>query len=614
MRVSSLTTRFVLTLLLSTAVPFLWFAFFARDGLRERQERFVDAFLVTAAQRAETRLENRLEQFYGECSLFRSTAERALRREISMSEFRDEIEFAPGFHEDYQLVVLANADGDVIATVSSLAQDGPTASAQDALRPKSVRSADWFRAIFDATGGPVTGQVWLDRHLSPFLHRDVEKESHDPADFSYGLAFPVSGESVVSGVMLALKSWVQVQNEIDATADALREQFGSGSAWLSDADGVILAHDERAQYGAVTTLGANLETGDSEVSSVERHGGGWRSGVARIADVAMPIAWRCGVAASEDDLFADSRRFGDSLLLITAVVSVILVGWALVASRTILRPVRRLVTATERIAAGDLTHRVPERGNHELADLGRSFNEMAAEVAASRDRLRDAERQAAWAEMARQVAHEIKNPLTPMRMSAQLLLRANREKDARLPELVERLARTVQEQTDALARIASDFRQFAGEPERKLERLDVGDLLRDVERDFAATIESGVNLTFVDGADGARIEVDRQEMRRVLMNLVQNALEAAGATGSVEVTAGVEQDRVVLRVVDDGPGIGDPEVRERLFEPYFTTRSAGTGLGLAICRRVVDAHNGSVELTDSSPGHTEFSVFLPKLA
>ncbi|MCA8943633.1 MAG: sensor histidine kinase [Planctomycetes bacterium] len=611
MRISSLTTRFVLTLLLSTAVPFLWFAFFTGDALRERQERFVDAILVTMAERAESRLVNLLEKVYGECSLFRSEAERALRREVSLSEFRDAVEFSPAFHEEYQLVVLADAEGNVLSTISSLAQDRLSAAAREALRAKSVRTQPWFRELIDPSGAALKGQIWLDRHLSPFLHRDVEKLSRDPADFSYGLAFPVAGDGVVSGVMLALKSWVRVQNEIDATAESLRARFGSATAWVSTGDGRVIAHSERERYGDSTELGAGLAVGDSNVGTFEHADEKWRAGIARITAVADPIAWRCGVAADEADLFADSRRFADSLLWITVVVSAILVVWGLVASRAILRPVHRLVTATERIAAGDFAHRVPERGRHELADLGRSFNEMAAEVAASRERLRDAERQAAWAEMARQVAHEIKNPLTPMRMSAQLLLRANRENDPRLPELVERLGRTVQEQTDALARIASDFRQFAGSPEREHERVPMRELFADVERDFAATIESGVHLTFDDRTGDAEVDVDRQEMRRVFLNIVQNALEAAGATGSVRVEASIEQDRAVVRVIDDGPGITDPEVRERLFEPYFTTRSAGTGLGLAICRRVVEAHDGIVELSDSTPGHTVFSVFLP---
>ena len=169
----------------------------------------------------------------------------------------------------------------------------------------------------------------------------------------------------------------------------------------------------------------------------------------------------------------------------------------------------------------------------------------------------------------------------------------------------------MQDQTDALARIASDFRQFAGEPARDPVEVPVAQLLADVEADFAATIESGVDLQFEHEAGDVRVVVDRQEIRRVFLNLVQNALEAAGVEGRVVVRSQTVGERCEFRVRDTGPGIGDPEVRARLFEPYFTTRSSGTGLGLAICRRIVESHGGSIDLAGSDPGGTEIRFWLP---
>ena len=554
------------------------------------------------------------EQFQGECSLFRSLAERTLGGEMKIYEFQDDVEFSVKFHEEYHLVLLADEEGDVQTLVDSLDQDGPTAATRRARWPKNVRDHEWFEQLVDPEGSPAKGEVWFDRHLSPFMHRDTEKVSRDPADYSYGLAFPVPGEGRIVGAVLALKRWTGIQAELDARREDLVGEFPTARAFLFDADGSVLAHSDRTEYGSRYVAADELgEAPDVVVIEYERDGDTWHAGLELVPKVAGTHDWRCGIAAIDADLFRQSRDFAGVLLIVTLVVAGILVGWALFASRAILRPVRRLVLATERIAAGDFEARVPAQGRHELADLGRAFNEMAGEVARSRDRLRDAERQAAWAEMARQVAHEIKNPLTPMRMSAQLLLRANREKSERLPELVDRLARTVYEQTDALARIASDFRQFAGEVDREIVVTKVEDVLHDVELDFAATIESGVALRFEHGAGDARVEVDRQEIRQVFRNLVQNALEAAGADGEVVVSASSAGGRVRFSVSDTGPGIGDPAVRERLFEPYFTTRSSGTGLGLAICRRIVDAHGGTIELAGSEPGKTEFRFWLPSL-
>jgi signal transduction histidine kinase len=213
--------------------------------------------------------------------------------------------------------------------------------------------------------------------------------------------------------------------------------------------------------------------------------------------------------------------------------------------------------------------------------------------------------------MARQVAHEIKNPLTPMRLSAQLLQRARRDGDPRWPELADRLARTVQAQTDALAAIAAEFRQFAGPKTSRRERVAIGPLLEEVTgllRDAAAEQGIAVELRGADDGETA-VDGDPQELRRVFLNLIQNGLEARGTR--VRVDAHAEAGHVEVAVTDDGAGVPE-EARARLFEPYFTSKSSGTGLGLAICKRIVEAHGGSIALHGSRPGETTFAVRLPR--
>jgi signal transduction histidine kinase len=220
----------------------------------------------------------------------------------------------------------------------------------------------------------------------------------------------------------------------------------------------------------------------------------------------------------------------------------------------------------------------------------------------------------AWQDVARKLAHEIKNPLTPMRMSAQLMLRAHRDGDTRWIELAERLAKNVLEQTDALDRIASDFRQFAGSPARTVVELDADEMLRGIEELVASMSEaSQIDIDFAPGAPGTRVLVDVQEIRRVFLNLIHNAIQACGADGRIQVSSQVADRRVEIRVEDNGAGVPE-DARAHLFEPYFTTKTSGTGLGLAICRKIVEAHDGEIKLESSVPRRTVFLLSLPARA
>jgi len=236
---------------------------------------------------------------------------------------------------------------------------------------------------------------------------------------------------------------------------------------------------------------------------------------------------------------------------------------------------------------------------------------MAHELAVGRDRLAHAERDQAWAEMARQVAHEVKNPLQPMRMTAQLLQRARGENDPRADQVAERLARTVLEQTEALDRIASDFRSFAGIAAAQKSVVVVDDWLAELREQTARLFaDKPLTLTFAAGAADASISIDQKSMARVFVNLVQNAIEAAHGPVAVALSSRRDADRIVVAIVDDGPGVPD-DVRDKLFDPYFTTKTSGTGLGLAICRRLVEAHGGAIRLDSTRAGETRFAIELP---
>jgi nitrogen fixation/metabolism regulation signal transduction histidine kinase len=305
-----------------------------------------------------------------------------------------------------------------------------------------------------------------------------------------------------------------------------------------------------------------------------------------------------GVGVDNDDITAtiDELRtllFGASL----CVLVVVIVGTVLIARHTT-RPILALEEHTRRIAAGDLSAQIVVKSKDELGELARAFNTMTHELSESRAKLVKAEKDAAWREMARQVAHEIKNPLTPISLSAALLKRAKDQKSPEYEAIFERTIDLIQRQVEHMRLIAADFSAFAGARKAKPEVVDVCALVDEVltlNAAWAAELSVTVART---GASGS-VFVDRGELRRVLINLVSNALEAMPDGGTLNVAISRRDDpaapQIVIEVRDSGVGLSD-DVRRRLFEPYFTTRTHGTGLGLAIAARLVDEMNGHIEL------------------
>ncbi len=617
MRINSLTTRFLLAILLFTTVPFLAFGWYVGDSMREDLEKPVaDVYLPQWAEDAALKVTARLDYAQRAGWQMTKNAEAVLHKIIPARVFEQIVYTNLGKNPEFDLVLLANSEGKVRAVIPSDNMDQGQVNELRALKPESVANTDWFQAV-----SGLRDPFWVNRHLSPYLHRDTRQRLMDPTQYHLGLALPVQMDDGSYGALYLLIKWTQVQEVLDDTESFLRQtaDLPSAEVFVCDADGVILAHTDRKRYGRL------LEPDDLRETVLERSRGGVGftpapDETARHAGFSeLPeFGWRIGLHASTEELFRRSRKFFRDLLLVIGLIAVVLVAWALWASRAILRPVRRLSDATRKVAQGDLSVRVDPRGSSELSALSRDFNTMAGDLADSREKLRDAERQAAWAEMARQVAHEIKNPLTPMRMGAQLLLKAKREDDPRWESLSDRLARTVVEQTDALDRIASDFRQFAGPPARELVVVKADEFLSGVEELVSGMVEaSGMTIEFQPGAVGVAVRIDRQEMRRVFLNLVHNAIHACGGEGRVRVTSeaasGADGIELCFRVADDGPGIPE-EVQGRLFEPYFTTKTSGTGLGLAICRRILAAHQGSITLESSAPGQTVFRIVLPVVA
>ncbi len=296
--------------------------------------------------------------------------------------------------------------------------------------------------------------------------------------------------------------------------------------------------------------------------------------------------------------------------------------WGSVLSRRITRPILALSRAAEEVGQGRLETRSEVTSHDEVGTLVRVFNQMTVEIAESRDRLRRAERIAAWQEIARRVAHEIKNPLFPIQMSMETLRKSHKKKHPKFDEIVEESTRAVLEEVQSLNRIVTEFSDFARLPRPKIEPVSVRALLGHVHELYANrgqdAQEGAPSVTFdakkCEDLGLPPLSVDRGQISRALINLIKNALEALdGPEGSVALDARPRVrgavEGVELVVSDNGPGISE-EIQEQLFTPYFTTKSEGTGLGLAIVERIVTEHQGVISL-DSGPAGTTFVLWLP---
>jgi two-component system nitrogen regulation sensor histidine kinase NtrY len=222
-----------------------------------------------------------------------------------------------------------------------------------------------------------------------------------------------------------------------------------------------------------------------------------------------------------------------------------------------------------------------------------------------------AQRVAAWREVARRLAHEIKNPLTPIQLCAERVRRHFAGAPAESKALVEECTATIVGEVESLKNLVDEFSQFARMPAPRVERIDVAALVDDVLGLYRG-IFTAVEVRRRVDPDLPPLMADREQLRRVLINLIDNAVEAMDRRGIIDVEALHDPAARVTRLVvaDDGPGI-PPEERDKLFLPYYSTKQRGSGVGLAIVRRIVAEHGGHIDVTDNTPRGTRFTIELP---
>ncbi len=293
-------------------------------------------------------------------------------------------------------------------------------------------------------------------------------------------------------------------------------------------------------------------------------------------------------------------------------------------SKRVTRRFGVLVEANRRLGSGDLTVDIPVTSDDEIGELTRSFNAMVRDLRDTRERVEYLQRIGAWQEFARRLAHEIKNPLTPIQLASQEIHRSYRGDDGAYRKKLEDATAIIEEEVSTLRRLVGEFSSFARLPTAHLEPSDLRDFLADLERSLPGLVED------VQPEDGAEVRVtitlpesvpvsiDAMMLRRCLDNLIRNAVQATAPVhlddgkGRVNVRVSTRGPELAIVVEDNGPGVPEAD-RQSVFDPYFTTKSEGTGLGLAIVKKVALEHGGDIRVDASPLGGASFRLLLPKL-
>src|SRR5579862_6724100 len=309
------------------------------------------------------------------------------------------------------------------------------------------------------------------------------------------------------------------------------------------------------------------------------------------------------------------RRIRDSALLVGGggiVLAILLSSWA---AGRVTRPVVQLAQAAHDVAAGNWNASVEVHGNDEVAQLAESFNRMTAELLTQKERLVQTERVAAWRELARRLAHELKNPLFPLQLTVENLVRARSQSPEQFDEVFRESSRTLLAEISNLKAIIGRFSEFSKMPHPQLQQISVNELMRGVAQLFQAQLQAPGRAPITCKLELDEriptIPADPELLHRALSNLVLNAMDAMPKGGTLTLRTKADDGKVIMEVADTGSGLTREEC-ERIFTPYYTSKQHGTGLGLAIVQSVVSDHGGKISVRSEPGSGTTFAIELPR--
>jgi two-component system, NtrC family, nitrogen regulation sensor histidine kinase NtrY len=318
------------------------------------------------------------------------------------------------------------------------------------------------------------------------------------------------------------------------------------------------------------------------------------------------------VGSSRRPLIELERQIVSTAMLVGGVGILVAVLASLWFAARVTRPVVSLAEAARRVAAGDLGAKVEVESSDELGELAASFNRMTEDLMQQKDRTLQAERVAAWRELARRLAHELKNPLFPLQVTVENLMRARQKSPAMFEEVFQEGTATLLAEINNLKTIISRFSEFSKMPQPQRQPTQVNDVVHSVLRVFHAQLQEKNQIVVrTELADALpEIAADPDLLHRALQNLVLNAIDAMPQGGELTIRTANLGDRIEMSISDTGSGLTQEECG-RLFTPYYTTKQHGTGLGLAIVQSVVSDHGGKISVASTKEQGTTFHIELP---
>jgi signal transduction histidine kinase len=317
------------------------------------------------------------------------------------------------------------------------------------------------------------------------------------------------------------------------------------------------------------------------------------------------------LVASSRQVYAELRNQIRSAALLAAgaglILAILLSSWA---ATRVTRPVEELANAAREVAAGNWNTTVKVKTEDEIGELAESFNRMTRDLLEQRERLVQAERVAAWRELARRLAHELKNPLFPLQLTVENLMRARDQGQQQFDETFRESSATLLSEISNLKNIIGRFSDFSKMPQPDFQSVDLRQLCEGAIKLHQAQLTKASISCNLEISDGNPIAADPELLHRALSNIILNAIEAMPNGGTINLRGSYRHDSVRIEVADTGSGLASEESAQ-LFTPYYTSKPHGTGLGLAIVQSIVSDHGGRISAA-SEPGRgTTFIIELP---
>lgn len=276
----------------------------------------------------------------------------------------------------------------------------------------------------------------------------------------------------------------------------------------------------------------------------------------------------------------------------------------------IVNPIKKLLVGTREVSLGNLEVTIPHQHEDEMKTLIDGFNAMVENLKKHQQEMAEMSKKVAWAEMARKVAHEIKNPLTPIQLSAEHLIRVYHDKPENFKEALDESTSYIIMEVENLRRIAKEFLEISKETTLQKENFDLRDAIQETISPYKKVLSERILLEETYEGENFNFKGDKDKIKIALRNIFTNAIEAIEEKGKIHIKLSREKNGLKIEILDSGEGM-PKDVIVRIFEPYFSTKEVGTGLGLSIAKKIIEDHKGKIEASSQKGQGTKITIFLP---